>query len=133
MAAVTFLTISHCSCATGCCLCKHRGIHPAPPAPGSSDGLSKKAGSQAVALEPHQQQAAVLYKRALLSAGRKLYAVKGTESCYSICPTCVCQQKTDELHCCKDGAGSTFSGCIKGNVLKVCRTSRPVNVCCTGC
>jgi hypothetical protein len=52
-----------------------------------------------------------------------------TESCYTICPTCVCAL-SEEYNCCARETASVYAGCVQGSELKLCPTHRAVNTCC---
>jgi len=56
-------------------------------------------------------------------------ATKRAESCYTICPTCVCAA-AETLNCCARESGAGYAGCVPGSEGALCATHRTINTCC---
>jgi hypothetical protein len=62
---------------------------------------------------------------------RRLLAAAQAVRCYRVGATALCAAN-ENLACCRQEQGREFSGCVAGDVFRVCRADRPVNVCCQG-
>jgi len=56
-------------------------------------------------------------------------ATKKTESCYSICTTCICAAE-ERLNCCARESGAGYAGCVPSAEDTLCATHRSINTCC---
>jgi hypothetical protein len=65
----------------------------------------------------------------LLRGVATLQGSTSTESCYTICATCVCAL-SENYNCCAMETASVFAGCVPGSEQKLCPTHRAVNTCC---
>jgi len=92
---------------------------------------SLQSTSTAALLKPKLEAAPARSMRTLrgISAATAATTATSTESCYTVCPTCVCA-RTEALNCCAKETAEGYAGCVRGSEMQLCKTHRAINACC---